>query len=53
MAARKAPAKSAASEMSHKDECTEARMEAYTAARRDGSDASVVRCQECGVQTVK
>lgn len=51
MAARKAPAKSAATEFPHTDACTDPRMEAYSAARPDGSAASVERCQECGAQT--
>lgn len=40
-------------ELPHVDECSGPRVESYTALRPDGSDARVVRCQECGAQIVE
>lgn len=46
------PRKKAAPDLPHV-ECPEPRVESYTALRPDGSDAQVVRCQECGAQSVE
>lgn len=40
-------------DLPHVDECSDPRVESYTAVRPDGSGAHVVRCQDCGAQSVE
>lgn len=42
-----------APDLPHLEQCSGPRVERYTALRPDGSDAQVMRCQDCGAQIVE